>query len=110
MHACDEMSDRRTQLRRALASALVVAVGLAGVVVINRIARDRATNTHALTSLMPGDPGTRGEREGWTRLQWNFAGPAGVGAPRAWANVAAAGAPGGAGVTVAVLDTGVAYP
>ncbi len=30
-------------------------------------------------------------------------------APEAWANVAADGAPGGQGVTVAVLDTGVAY-
>ena len=30
-------------------------------------------------------------------------------APEAWANVAADGAPGGAGVIVAVLDTGVAY-
>jgi serine protease len=42
-------------------------------------------------------------------VQWNFAGPFGVGAPRAWANAIAAGAPGGQGVTVAVLDTGVAY-
>jgi serine protease len=32
-----------------------------------------------------------------------------VNAPEAWSNVAAAGAPGGQGVTVAVLDTGVAY-
>ena len=31
-------------------------------------------------------------------------------AARAWGNLVAAGAPGGAGVTVAVLDTGVAYP
>ena len=33
----------------------------------------------------------------------------GVDAPQAWANVAAAGHPGGEGVIVAVLDTGVAY-
>jgi serine protease len=32
-----------------------------------------------------------------------------VHAPEAWANVAAAGAPGGRGAVVAVLDTGVAY-
>jgi serine protease len=32
-----------------------------------------------------------------------------VQAPEAWANVAADGHPGGAGVTVAVLDTGIAY-
>jgi serine protease len=41
--------------------------------------------------------------------QWNFDGPYGVGAPDAWGNLIAAGAPGGAGVIVAVLDTGVAY-
>ena len=46
---------------------------------------------------------------GWQQLQWNFVGPFGVNAPEAWANVAADGAPGGAGVIVAVLDTGVAY-
>src|SRR5207245_9513483 len=39
----------------------------------------------------------------------NFAGGWGVQAPEAGANVAADGAPGGHGVTVAVLDTGVAY-
>lgn len=43
------------------------------------------------------------------RLQWNFLGSYGVGAAEAWANAIAAGRPGGKGVTVAVLDTGVAY-
>ena len=59
-------------------------------------------------SFVPDDSadGTAG---GWAALQWNFAGPNGIDAPRAWANLIAAGAPGGAGVTVAVLDTGVAY-
>jgi len=42
-------------------------------------------------------------------MQWNFAGPYGVDAPDAWGNLIAAGRPGGAGVTIAVLDTGVAY-
>ena len=42
-------------------------------------------------------------------LQWNFVGANGVRAPEAWANAIAAGAPGGTGVTVAVLDTGIAY-
>ncbi|MDO8184976.1 S8 family serine peptidase [Conexibacter sp. JD483] len=40
--------------------------------------------------------------------QWNFFGPWGVQATQAWANVAAV-APGGRGVRVAVLDTGIAY-
>lgn len=59
--------------------------------------------------FIPNDPGTSGKPGGWQQLQWNFVGPYGVKAPQAWANVAAAGHPGGAGVTVAVLDTGVAY-
>jgi serine protease len=59
--------------------------------------------------FIPNDPGSSGHAGGWEQLQWNFAGPYGVSAPQAWANVAAAGHPGGSGVIVAVLDTGVAY-
>ena len=55
----------------------------------------------------PNDPGRRGE--GWQAVQWNFSGPFGVNALGAWGNLAAAGKPGGRGVVVAVLDTGVAY-
>jgi len=57
---------------------------------------------------VPDDPG-RGVPGDWQALQWNFVGPWGLDAPDAWANLRAAGAPGGLGVTVAVLDTGVAY-
>jgi serine protease len=60
------------------------------------------------TAVYPNDPG-RGGPGGWANLQWNFASPVGVGAPDAWQNALNAGAPGGAGVIVAVLDTGVAY-
>jgi len=58
---------------------------------------------------VPDDEGTAHTPGGWEQLQWNFVGPFGVNALQAWANVAADGAPGGKGVTVAVLDTGVAY-
>jgi serine protease len=85
----------------------------------------------ATASALPNDPGTppgeRGERAGWARKQWNFlpcgrdCGPVapavalrphaagGIDAVGAWGNLRRAGRPGGAGVTVAVLDTGVAY-
>jgi serine protease len=64
---------------------------------------------HAAGSFIPNDRGAGTEPGDWQQSQWNFAGTFGVGAPEAWANVAAAGAPGGRGVIVAVLDTGVAY-
>ncbi len=64
---------------------------------------------HVAGGLIPNDEGTGHHPGGWEELQWNFAGEFGVNAPEAWANVAADGAPGGQGVTVAVLDTGVAY-
>jgi serine protease len=64
---------------------------------------------HVSGGLIPNDVGETSEPGGWQQLQWNFVGPFGVGAPEAWANVAADGAPGGKGVIVAVLDTGVAY-
>ncbi len=63
----------------------------------------------AADGLIPNDVGDGTEAGGWQRLQWNFTGPFSVNAPEAWANVAADGAPGGKGVTIAVLDTGVAY-
>ncbi len=59
--------------------------------------------------FVPNDPGKDNRAGGWEDVQWNFAGPAGVNAPQAWANLIADGAPGGRGVTIAVLDTGVAY-
>jgi serine protease len=58
---------------------------------------------------IPNDAGNTAQAGGWAELQWNFAGRFGVDAPNAWANLVRAGRPGGTGVVVAVLDTGVAY-
>ena len=63
---------------------------------------------HIAGGWVPDDPGYGGPG-GWQKLQWDFAGPWGVDAPDAWAHLIAAHHPGGQGVTVAVLDTGVAY-
>jgi serine protease len=60
------------------------------------------------SGFVPNDPGVEGPG-GWQNLQWNFTGPFGVDAPDAWQQAITAGAPGGRGVVVAVLDTGVAY-
>jgi len=64
---------------------------------------------HAAGGFVPNDQGDGDQPGDWEQLQWNFAGEFGVNAPEAWTNAAADGAPGGRGVTVAVLDTGVAY-
>jgi len=65
-------------------------------------------NHIARASFLPNDPGLGGPL-GWRALQWNFFGPAGVNGPEAWDLARAAGAPGGRGAVVAVLDSGVAY-
>ena len=56
---------------------------------------------------IPNDRGINGA--GWQADQWNFLPGTGVDAPRAWDNLFAAGRPGGKGVKIAVLDSGVAY-
>jgi serine protease len=61
------------------------------------------------SGFIPNDTGVSSVLGQWQSLQWNFTGPFGVDAPDAWQQAIAMGAPGGRGVTVAVLDTGVAY-
>ena len=60
------------------------------------------------SQFAPNDPG-RGLPGHWTDVQWNFLDPFGIRVIGAWDNAIAAGKPGGTGVVVAVLDTGVAY-
>jgi serine protease len=55
----------------------------------------------ASQTFSPNDPGFR--------RQWNLFEPWGIGMPEAWTLAEAAGAPGGAGAVVAVLDSGVAF-
>jgi serine protease len=64
---------------------------------------------HASDAFLPDDPGRTTTPGGWAQTQWNFAGPASVNAPDAWGHLIAAGRPGGKGVVIAVLDTGIAY-
>jgi serine protease len=60
------------------------------------------------SAFMPNDPGRDGPGH-WTHVQWNFLDPFGIRVLGAWENAIASGRPGGKGVVVAVLDTGVAY-
>jgi serine protease len=87
-----------------------------------------ATASATPASPLPDDPGTlAGATEAaasagdWTFKQWNFLpwegeggsreplSPGGIDAVGAWRNLEAVSRPGAEGVTVAVLDTGVAY-
>jgi serine protease len=80
------------------------------------------------TYLIPDDPGSievtssiSGEAGGWEERQWNFlpyegvpgvpvpTSAGGIDAPGAWRNLLTAGRPGARGVTVAVIDSGIAY-
>jgi serine protease len=63
----------------------------------------------AHASYAPNDPGFFGTPGGWAGTQWDMYGPFSMNAPVAWDEAIAAGAPGGSGVIVAVLDTGAAY-
>jgi serine protease len=64
---------------------------------------------HSDGSWIPNDPGRSHRPGGWELQQWNFLPGTGVNAPAAWANLLADHRPGGKGVVVAILDTGVAY-
>jgi serine protease len=64
---------------------------------------------HAAGMFYPDDRGAAGVAQGWVRQQWGMLPRSGVDAPGAWANLLADHRAGGSGVTVAVLDTGVAY-
>ncbi len=64
----------------------------------------------AVATWEPNDPGNSSVAGGWQELQWNFADANdGVHAPWAWENLIQDHRPGASGVTIAVLDTGVAY-
>ena len=65
--------------------------------------------TARIAGFIPRDPGSADTEGGWQQLQWNFLPGVGVNAPDAWQHLINSGQPGGRGVVVAVLDTGVAY-
>jgi serine protease len=64
---------------------------------------------HSAGAWYPDDRGSTQRPQGWESMQWNFLPATGVNAPEAWSNLLADRRPGGRGVVVAILDTGVAY-
>ncbi len=63
----------------------------------------------AAGEVIPGDAAHSSAVARWEQMQWNLAPTTGVNAPQAWSNLITDHRGGGRGVTVAVLDTGVAY-
>ena len=113
--------DARAGVRQAGASALGVRVlrTRSGETVAQAVARLRRQPgvayavpdyiAHEAGTWIPDDVGKAHVHAGWELMQWNFLATSGVDAPEAWSNLITDGRPGGRGVTVAVLDTGVAY-
>jgi serine protease len=64
---------------------------------------------HEAGAFYPNDPGRSHHAQGWESMQWNMLPVSGVNAPEAWANLLADHRPGGRGVVLEILDTGVAY-
>jgi serine protease len=91
----------------------------------NYVATASAKTQPVPESAIPNDPGPIAEPfgppGGWVSLQWNFLpweevgtallpiSPGGIDAVGAWQNLAAVKRRGAVGITVAVLDTGIAY-
>ena len=91
----------------------------------NYLATASATKAQPSLAAIANDPGPLskppGPAGGWVSLQWNLlpwegaataalpVSPGGIDAVGAWRNLIAAQRGGAAGITVAVLDTGVAY-
>ena len=85
---------------------------------IHRLERRRAVVSATpeyrarVAAFAPNDTGVAqptGPAGGWAAQQWDLVGPFGINAPGAWDAALRAGVPGGRGVRVAVVDTGVAY-
>ena len=98
-----------TSSSTASASGPSSANGLSSATGISSATEISASTAAPASGPFPNDPGIAKVAGGWQQLQWNFVGEFGVQAPTAWNNLIADHAPGGRGVVVAVLDTGVAY-
>ena len=92
-------------LRKAAAAAT------AAVVLIPTAAAAHEHRLLARAAYTPNDSGdaAAAANAGWTRVQWELNGPFGINAPQAWSHASRLGGSGGRGVTIAVLDSGIAY-
>jgi serine protease len=94
---------------RAMREVIVVVAVTLATTPVTAAAGDRVLRARA--AYIPNDSGaaTVAANAGWPTVQWNLAGPFGIDAPLAWSQATQLGGSGGQGVTIAVLDSGVAY-
>ena len=92
-------------LRAGAAIALATAILLPA----TAVAAERPLLARA--AYVPNDSGmaAAAATAGWASVQWELNGTFGINAPQAWSQASRLGGSGGRGVTIAVLDSGVAY-
>ncbi len=92
-------------LRKGLAAAL------AALALLPAAAAAGERTLLARAAYVPNDSGlaVAAASGGWASVQWELNGPFGINAPQAWSQASRLGGSGGRGVTIAVLDSGVAY-
>jgi serine protease len=90
-----------------MGAAVAIAAGL----VLPAVAHAREHRLLARAAYVPNDSGVAAAAAdaGWAAVQWELNGPFGINAPEAWSQASRLGGSGGRGVTIAVLDSGVAY-
>lgn len=92
-------------LRKGLVAAL------AAVALLPAAAAAGEHTLRARAAYVPNDSGVAAAAAsgGWASVQWELNGPFGINAPQAWSQASRLGGSGGRGVTIAVLDSGIAY-
>ena len=88
-----------------------IAVAVATAALLPAAARAGDDGLRARAAYVPNDSGVAAAaaNAGWAAVQWELNGPFGINAPQAWSQASRLGGSGGKGVTVAVLDSGIAY-
>lgn len=105
MQLLSRLSRRTLSLRRGAAAAVV----LGALVPASALAGESTLRARA--AYVPNDSGitARAANHGWADVQWELNGAFGINAPQAWSQASRLGGSGGRGVTIAILDSGVAY-
>ncbi len=88
-----------------------VAVAVAALALVPATAAAGEDGLWARAAYNPNDSGlaVAAADGGWARTQWELTGPFGINAAQAWSQASKLGGSGGRGVTIAVLDSGIAY-